>query len=210
MRRKTQRLANCKGLTICTPLLVPFATCTCTAVMRPADLGATVLFVLRHGRSLANERSIIVSRLDNGLLAEYALAPAGVEQAAEAGKALLAWLSANGLAPTDVRIVASPFSRTVQTAQTAAAQLGLDASTVRTDDALRERFFGDELELRDHRCAKRRAQSAVWRACTSADHAAACTKAYGKTTRQARGPSLAATARASWTLPLGSKRCCSA
>ena len=129
--------------------------------MRPADFGTTVLFVLRHGRSLANERSIIVSRLDNGLLAEYALAPAGVEQAAEAGNSLLAWLAANGFAPDDVRIVASPFSRTVQTAQTAAAQLGLDASAVRTDEALRERFFGDELELRDHRCAKRRAQSAV-------------------------------------------------
>ena len=118
--------------------------------MRPAELGATRLFILRHGRSLANERCIIVSRLDNGLLAEYALAPAGLEQAAQAGAALLAWLSANGFAPGDVRIVASPFSRTVQTAQTAAAQLSLGASVVRTDEALRERFFGDDLELRDH------------------------------------------------------------
>jgi len=133
-------------------LLASQASVACT-FMRPAELGATRLFVLRHGRSLANEKAIIVSRLDNGLLADYALAPEGVEQAAEAGKALLAWLSANGFAPTDVCIVASPFSRTVQTAKTAAAQLGLDANAVRTDDALRERFFGDELELRDHRCA---------------------------------------------------------
>ena len=133
--------------------------------MCPAELGATRLFVLRHGRSLANEKAIIVSRLDNGLLAEYALAPAGVEQAAEAGKALLAWLSANGFAPDDVTVVASPFSRTVQTAKTAAAQLGLDASAVRTDDALRERFFGDELELRDHRCALSTAHTACHLRC---------------------------------------------
>jgi broad specificity phosphatase PhoE len=121
--------------------------------MRPVDLGATRLFVLRHCRSLANEASIIVSRLDNGLLPQYALAPAGVEQAAAAGTALLAWLTANGVAPTDVCVLASPFSRTVQTAHTAVAQLGLDAArVVRTDEALRERFFGDALELRDHRC----------------------------------------------------------
>ena len=121
--------------------------------MRTADLGATRLFVLRHGRSLANEASVIVSKLENGLLPQYALAPAGIEQAAQAGDALLAWLSANGIAPQDVRVIASPFSRTVQTAQTAVAQLGLDAaSVVRTDEALRERYFGDALELRDHRC----------------------------------------------------------
>ena len=120
--------------------------------MRPADLGATRLFVLRHGRSLANETGIIVSRLGTGLLPQYALAPAGVEQAAAAGTALLAWLSANGFAASDVRVIASPFSRTVQTAHTAVAQLGLDgASVVSTDEALRERFFGEELELRDHR-----------------------------------------------------------
>ena len=127
--------------------------------MRPADLGATRLFVLRHGRSLANEAGIIVARLDNGLLPKYALAPEGVEQAAQAGAALLSWLLANGVAPADVRVVASPFSRTVQTASTAVAQLGLDAaSAVRTDEALRERFFGDDLELRDHRCGRTRAR----------------------------------------------------
>ena len=125
--------------------------------MRTADLGATRLFVLRHGRSLANEASIIVSRLDNGLLPQYALAPAGLEQAAQAGTQLRAWLSANGFAPGDVSVLASPFSRTVQTAHTAVAQLGLDAaSVVRTDEALRERFFGDGLELRDHRCVTAR------------------------------------------------------
>jgi len=119
--------------------------------MRRADLGSTRLFVLRHGASLANAAGLIVSSLENGLLPRYALAPAGEEQARQAGAALLAWLSANGFDSASVRAVASPFSRTVQTAHAALAQLGLEAA-VTIDEGLRERFFGDELELRDHRC----------------------------------------------------------
>lgn len=95
------------------------------------------LFVLRHGRSLANEASLIVSSLENGVLPQYALAPAGKEQAAAAGRLLAATLvgaDADAASTADaadattapeqteivVHFYASPFSRTVETAAIAA------------------------------------------------------------------------------------------
>lgn len=98
------------------------------------------LFCLRHGRSLANEASIIVSSLENGVLPQYALAPAGKEQAAAAGRLLASTLllratdadadaedaSATAAPPPPstteiaVHFYASPFSRTVETAAIAA------------------------------------------------------------------------------------------
>ena len=116
------------------------------------------VFVLRHGRSLANEAGIIISRMDNGVLAKYALAPEGVRQAEAAGAELRAWLDGAGLAAADVRVVSSPFSRTLQTAAAAVAQLGLPADAVQPDDALAERFFGDELEGTPHRRVHSRAR----------------------------------------------------
>jgi len=93
----------------------------------PADCD---LFVLRHGRSLANEASIIVSSPENGVKPEYALAPAGKAQAALAGRLLAATVLAAGAdadaadAGRDDEVVAhfyaSPFSRTVETAAIAA------------------------------------------------------------------------------------------
>jgi broad specificity phosphatase PhoE len=110
-----------------------------------------MLWVLRHGRSLANEAGVVVSRLENGVLDKYALAPEGVLQAAAAGQALAAALHEAGLTAADVRLVASPFSRTLQTARAVATQLGLPESAVEAEDALRERFFGTPAELGDHR-----------------------------------------------------------
>lgn len=112
------------------------------------------LWILRHGRSLANEAEIVVSTLANGVLPRYTLAPAGVEQAAAAGRALAAQLPATGMTPADVRFVASPFSRTLATARTAAAQLGLGDDVVQPEEALRERFFGSPAELGPHRCGR--------------------------------------------------------
>lgn len=87
---------------------------------------AVELYVLRHGRSLANEANLIVSSLDNGMLPQYGLAPAGKEQAAAAGRQLAAAVAARddddaaGAAAAVVHFYASPFSRTVETAAIAA------------------------------------------------------------------------------------------
>ncbi len=125
----------------------------------PLPLAAlTPLFVLRHGRSLANEAGIVISSLANGVLPEYALAPEGVLQAAAAGQQLRAWLAAQGLPAAAVRICASPFSRTLQTARTIAAELGLPEEAVAVEPDLRERFFGDALECAPHRRAPCRAR----------------------------------------------------
>jgi broad specificity phosphatase PhoE len=138
-----------------------------------------LLYVLRHGRSLANEASLIVSSEENGVKPEYALAPAGKEQAAAAGKLLadeLLWLGADADADatTAIRVTfyVSPFSRTVETAAiaaqafeeavaSAAAAAGTAAATQtprvlnlagppRVERALRERWFGAALELQNH------------------------------------------------------------
>jgi broad specificity phosphatase PhoE len=132
------------------------------------------LFVLRHGRSLANEASLIVSSVENGVLPQYALAPTGKEQAAAAGRLLAATLLGDDAdadattAPEPTEIVvhfyASPFSRTVETAAIAAEAFEKEIRTTTTaaaarirlaglpqiEPALRERFFGAALELQNH------------------------------------------------------------
>ncbi|XWS72646.1 hypothetical protein CRYUN_Cryun02cG0058100 [Craigia yunnanensis] len=46
-------------------------------------------WVLRHGKSIPNEKGLIVSSLENGIRLEYRLASEGVEQAQLAGKLFL-------------------------------------------------------------------------------------------------------------------------
>ncbi|KAB1997712.1 hypothetical protein ES319_D12G042100v1 [Gossypium barbadense] len=46
-------------------------------------------WVLRHGKSIPNEKGLIVSSLENGIRLEYQLASEGVEQAELAGKLFL-------------------------------------------------------------------------------------------------------------------------
>ncbi|CAI7771926.1 unnamed protein product [Closterium sp. NIES-54] len=82
--------------------------------------------LLRHGRSLANERGLIVSSLVNGVAADYGLAAEGRQQAQRAGRQLKELLEQRGVAGRDVVVFASPFSRTQQTAALAAAELGID------------------------------------------------------------------------------------
>ncbi|CAI7891259.1 unnamed protein product [Closterium sp. NIES-53] len=108
--------------------------------------------LLRHGRSLANERGLIVSSLVNGVAAEYGLAAEGRQQAQRAGRQLKELLEQRGVAGRDVVVFASPFSRTQQTAALAAAELGIDVLGTRfqTAEELRERYFGHHLELNSH------------------------------------------------------------
>ncbi|GBF93029.1 hypothetical protein Rsub_05640 [Raphidocelis subcapitata] len=114
------------------------------------QLRSNTYWVLRHGRSKANEAAIIVSSLENGVRREYALAEAGRQQAADAGRAFAAELRAAGFSPGDVVIYASPFSRTLETAQIAAAAAGVGAGQLQVAPELRERFFGAALELTSH------------------------------------------------------------
>ena len=48
-------------------------------------LHGNIYFLLRHGRSLANEAGIVVSLLQNGLKPEYGLTETGRQQAVAAG-----------------------------------------------------------------------------------------------------------------------------
>ncbi|THG03035.1 hypothetical protein TEA_026252 [Camellia sinensis var. sinensis] len=52
---------------------------------RPSFLG-NKYWVLRHGKSIPNEKGLIVSSMENGTLEEYKLAPEGVNQALLAGE----------------------------------------------------------------------------------------------------------------------------
>jgi hypothetical protein len=115
-----------------------------------AELQGAV-FILRHGRSLANAAELVISSMANGVLPEFALAAEGVQQAAAAGAQLAAALAAAGVPALAVRIMASPFSRTRQTAETVAAALGLPTDAVEMEPALRERFFGSAHERGPHR-----------------------------------------------------------
>lgn len=112
---------------------------------------ANEYWLLRHGRSLANEAAIIVSSVENGIREEWALAPAGVEQAETSGRA---FGEAVRLRPgAAVAAYASPFSRTLQTAAVALQAAGLGDTPVQVAPDLRERFFGAGLELQPYAAA---------------------------------------------------------
>lgn len=104
-------------------------------------------YLLRHGTSVANEKDIIVSCLENGTKAEWGLSDLGREQAERAGEHLLELLG--HFDASRLRFYSSPFSRAVETAARAASHLEVH----RTDDRfalapeLRERGFGAEYEL---------------------------------------------------------------
>ena len=88
-------------------------------------------FLMRHGESVANLADRIVSLPENGLN-DFGLSDLGRQQAREQA-------TASGLG-ADARIVASDFLRTRQTAEIAAAALGV--AKVELDPSLRERAFG--------------------------------------------------------------------
>ncbi|CAI5467887.1 unnamed protein product [Closterium sp. Yama58-4] len=65
---------------------------------------------------------------------------------------MLQLLEQRGVAGRDVVVMASPFTRTQQTAALAAAELGINVQGTRfqTAEELRERYFGRHLELNSH------------------------------------------------------------
>ncbi|KAI3875082.1 hypothetical protein MKW98_019655 [Papaver atlanticum] len=96
-------------------------------------------WILRHGKSIPNEKGLIVCSLENGVLSEYQLAVEGV-------------LKENNIPIENVRICYSPFSRTRHTAQVAASVLNisLESPQCKVMEELRERFFGPSFELQSH------------------------------------------------------------
>ncbi|XP_078165526.1 metal-independent phosphoserine phosphatase-like [Carex rostrata] len=108
-------------------------------------------WVLRHGRSIPNERGLIVSSLENGSRQEYGLAAFGIEQAKLAGELFKKELEERNFRIDRVRICYSPFSRTTETAREVARVLGIsfDSSSCKEMVDLRERYFG-KLDLLVH------------------------------------------------------------
>ncbi|XP_010526544.1 PREDICTED: metal-independent phosphoserine phosphatase [Tarenaya hassleriana] len=109
-------------------------------------------WVLRHGKSIPNERGLIVSSMENGVLPQYELAAEGVAQARLAGETFLEQLKESNVELEKVRICYSPFARTSHTARVVAAVLGLpfDGPQCKMIEDLRERYFGPAFELLSH------------------------------------------------------------
>ncbi|OMO79981.1 Histidine phosphatase superfamily, clade-1 [Corchorus capsularis] len=109
-------------------------------------------WVLRHGKSIPNEKGLIVSSLENGIRSEYQLASEGVEQARLAGELFLKELKENNIPLENVRICYSPFARTRHTAEVAASVLNIpfEGPQCQVIDDLRERYFGPTFELLSH------------------------------------------------------------
>ena len=112
-------------------------------------------FVLRHGRSEANEAGIVASQLAHAET-RYDLVAAGREEVAASVRAAA---DAVNEAPP-LLILASPFLRTRRTAEIAGGIFGVEPAI---DARLSERDFGDfELQSADH-------YAEVWAADAKAD-----------------------------------------
>ncbi|KAE8654362.1 SEC1 family transport protein SLY1-like [Hibiscus syriacus] len=109
-------------------------------------------WVLRHGKSIPNEKRLIVSSLENGVCREYRLASEGVEQTQLAGKLFLKELKENNIQLENVRVCYSPFARTSHTAEIVASVLNLpfEGPQCKVIKDLRERYFGPSFELLSH------------------------------------------------------------
>ncbi|GKV23892.1 hypothetical protein SLEP1_g33571 [Rubroshorea leprosula] len=120
--------------------------------MTTSSFSRNKYWVLRHGKSIPNERGRIVSSMENGMLSEYQLAPEGVNQAELAGKSFLKELKENNIPLENVRICYSPFARTSHTAKVVASALNIpfDGPQCRVIEDLRERYFGPSYELMSH------------------------------------------------------------
>lgn len=109
-------------------------------------------WVLRHGRSIPNEKGLIVSSLENGTLEKYGLASEGFNQARLAGELFLKEVKEKNILLENVQICYSPFSRTTDTAKTVANVLGIpfESSQCKAVIEFRERYFGPLFELHSH------------------------------------------------------------
>lgn len=92
----------------------------------------TPITVVRHAESEANRAKVL-----SGQTPEVPLTDLGHSQARAAGEQL-----ARELRGRPVRILASPYTRTVETAKHIARALGVPEHEIVTDPALRERSFG--------------------------------------------------------------------
>ncbi|WOK98413.1 hypothetical protein Cni_G07124 [Canna indica] len=117
-----------------------------------APLFRNSYWVLRHGRSIPNEKGLIVSSLENGTLEKFGLASEGLNQARLAGELLLKELREKNIPLGKVRICYSPFSRTTDTAKVVADVLGIPfvSPQCKATVELRERYFGPSFELLSH------------------------------------------------------------
>ncbi|KAK8467253.1 hypothetical protein PHAVU_008G291600 [Phaseolus vulgaris] len=109
-------------------------------------------WILRHGKSIPNERGLIVSSMENGTRSEFQLAPEGVHQAQLAAQSFQKELEAKNIPLDQLRICYSPFSRTRHTANVVASflNLPLDGPQCKVIEDLRERYFGPSFELLSH------------------------------------------------------------
>lgn len=106
-------------------------------------------WMLRHGRSKANDSCTIVSAMENGVKLEYGLTAMGRKQAAAAGEKLKGELGPSFDIQDRLLLLVSPFSRTVQTADEVGKTFGITSDDPRyqLEPDLRERFFGTAIEL---------------------------------------------------------------
>ncbi|GAB4853087.1 hypothetical protein Ancab_017272 [Ancistrocladus abbreviatus] len=109
-------------------------------------------WVLRHGKSIPNEKGLIVSSLENGMLAEYQLASEGEKQAQLAGELFKKELDDADVPLESIRICYSPFARTAHTARIVASVLNIpfEGPQCMMIEDLRERYFGPSYELMSH------------------------------------------------------------
>lgn len=109
-------------------------------------------WVSRHGKSIPNEKGLIVSSMENGIKEEYQLADEGVGQAHLAGELFLKELKERNIPLESVRICYSPFARTSHTAKVVASVLNLpfEGPQCKMMGDLRERYFGPSFELFSH------------------------------------------------------------
>ena len=98
-------------------------------------MAGNTFYLMRHGHSQANAEGIICSNLSKGRLA-YGLTSMGREQVGATVEDM--WIG--GHWHQDCVIMASPFLRTIQTAEIVAEVLGLEE--IEQDERMRERFFG--------------------------------------------------------------------
>ncbi|GBG60624.1 hypothetical protein CBR_g8644 [Chara braunii] len=143
------RASRCAPPTAGRGTVPPVSSSQCASPPRSGIL-RNRYWILRHGRSIPNEKGVVVSSLENGVRPENGLAPVGIEQAKEAGKKFIKELKEEGLGEADwankVHIVSSPFSRTLDTS-TAVMQVFPVKVKFEVIPELRERYFGPAMEL---------------------------------------------------------------
>lgn len=104
--------------------------------LREADQLRNTYYILRHGKSLANEARLIVSNPEDGI-AGYGLSDEGRRQIT----GVIERAVGEGIFDRSTLIVSSDFARARESAVIARALVGTGEITL--DSRLRERYFGD-------------------------------------------------------------------